>query len=97
MDTSRNGVPGLRWTWDDWCNVNGAGFGPRPTSQTRDESLDAFVWVAHPGESDGSSDPSAPGYDAACGKEDAFRPSPAAGQWHQAYFEMLVQNADPTL
>ncbi|XXH02924.1 hypothetical protein Hte_009314 [Hypoxylon texense] len=96
MDTSRNGVPGLRWSWDDWCNVNGAGLGRRPTSQTGDERLDTFVWVAHPGESDGSSDPSGPGYDAFCGKDDALKPSPAVGQWHQVYFEMLVQNANPS-
>lgn len=97
MDTSRNGVSGLRWSWDDWCNVDGAGLGPGSTSQTGDEGLDAFVWVAHPGESDGSSDPSGPGYNAFCGRDDALKPSPAPGQWYQVYFEMLVQNADPPL
>ncbi|KAI1371834.1 glycoside hydrolase family 6 protein [Hypoxylon crocopeplum] len=95
MDTSRNGVAGLRGSWDDWCNVDGAGLGPKPAPQTRDENLDAFIWAKHLGESDGSSDPSQFGYDTFCGKDDAFKPSPAAGQWHQGYFEMLVRNADP--
>ncbi|KAK6949046.1 hypothetical protein Daesc_009119 [Daldinia eschscholtzii] len=97
MDTSRSGVPGLRYSWDDWCNINDAGFGVRPTSQTGDETLDAFVWVKHPGESDGTSDSSEPGYDEICGKDDALKPSPGLGLWHQAYFEMLVRNADPSL
>ncbi|KAI1803002.1 glycoside hydrolase family 6 protein [Daldinia bambusicola] len=97
IDTSRSGVSGLRYTWDDWCNIKGAGFGIRPTSQTGDETLDAFVWVKHPGESDGTSNSSEPGYDEFCGKDDAVKPSPGSGLWHQAYFEMLVRNADPSL
>lgn len=97
MDTSRSGVFGLRVSWDDWCNVNGAGLGARPTPKTGDERLDAFVWVKHPGESDGGSDPTELPRDPFCAKEDAFKPSPATGIWHQAYFEMLVSNARPSL
>jgi len=26
----------------------------------------------------------------------AFKPSPEAGQWNQAYFEMLLKNAVPS-
>lgn len=39
----------------DWCNVNGAGIGARPTAQPYGASnhIIAFVWVKPPGESDG--------------------------------------------
>ena len=67
MDTSRNAVQGLRENWIMWCNVNGAGFGRRPTNDTKEPLADAFVWVAHGGESDGTSDPSSPNYDPYCG------------------------------
>jgi cellulose 1,4-beta-cellobiosidase len=95
VDTGRNGVQNLRKEWGNWCNVNGAGFGPRPTSTTGSSLVDAFVWVKPGGESDGTSDTSANRYDSFCGKEDAFKPSPEAGAWHQAYFEMLLKNANP--
>jgi cellulose 1,4-beta-cellobiosidase len=97
VDTSRNGVQGLRDEWGDWCNVDGAGFGPRPTSNTGQELTDAFVWVKPGGESDGTSDTSANRYDSFCGKPDAYNPAPEAGTWNQAYFEMLVKNANPPL
>ncbi|KAF1939315.1 cellobiohydrolase-like protein II precursor, partial [Clathrospora elynae] len=97
VDTSRNGVSGLRLEWGDWCNVNGAGFGVRPTSTTGASLVDAFVWVKPGGESDGTSDTSAKRYDSFCGKADAFKPAPEAGAWNQAYFEALVKNAKPAL
>ncbi|USP78604.1 glycoside hydrolase family 6 protein [Curvularia clavata] len=97
VDTGRNGVTGLRKEWGDWCNVNGAGFGVRPTASTGDSLVDAFVWVKPGGESDGTSDSSAKRYDSFCGKDDAYKPSPEAGSWNQAYFEMLVKNAKPAL
>ncbi|KAH8778567.1 exoglucanase-6A [Diaporthe sp. PMI_573] len=95
VDTGRNAVTGLRAEWGDWCNVNGAGFGVRPSGSTGDELADAFVWVKPGGESDGTSDTSATRYDSFCGRSDAFKPSPEAGTWNQAYFEMLVKNAKP--
>ncbi|KAK7707116.1 1,4-beta-D-glucan cellobiohydrolase cel6c [Diaporthe eres] len=95
VDTGRNAVTGLRAEWGDWCNVNGAGFGVRPTGSTGDELADAFVWVKPGGESDGTSDTSATRYDSFCGHSDAYKPSPEAGTWNQAYFEMLVKNAKP--
>lgn len=95
MDTGRNAVQGLRAAWGDWCNVNGAGFGVRPTSTTGDSLVDAFVWVKPGGESDGTSDSSANRYDSFCGKDDAFKPAPQAGNWNEAYFEMLLKNASP--
>jgi cellulose 1,4-beta-cellobiosidase len=95
VDTSRNGVQGLREEWGHWCNVNGAGFGLRPSADTGLELADAFVWVKPGGESDGTSDTSANRYDSFCGHSDAYKPAPEAGQWNQAYFEMLVKNAKP--
>jgi len=95
IDTGRNAVTGLRKEWGDWCNVNGAGFGGRPTSATSHSLTDALVWVKPGGESDGTSDTGATRYDSYCGKDDAFKPAPEAGTWNQAYFEMLVKNAKP--
>ncbi|KAM7198677.1 exoglucanase 3 precursor [Rhypophila sp. PSN 637] len=96
VDTARNGVQGLREEWGNWCNVKGAGFGIRPSADTGLELADAFVWVKPGGESDGTSDSSAVRYDSFCGKSDAYQPSPEAGQWHQAYFEDLINNANPS-
>ncbi|KAK1226563.1 1,4-beta-D-glucan cellobiohydrolase cel6c [Marasmius sp. AFHP31] len=95
VDTGRNGRQGLRQEWGHWCNVDGAGFGIRPGTDTGNSITDAFVWVKPGGESDGTSDQSATRYDSFCGHSDAFKPSPEAGAWHQAYFEMLVKNANP--
>jgi cellulose 1,4-beta-cellobiosidase len=97
VDTGRNGVQGLREEWGNWCNVKGAGFGIRPSADTGLELADAFVWVKPGGESDGTSDSSAVRYDSFCGKSDAYQPSPEAGQWHQAFFEDLINNAKPAL
>ncbi|KAK4100001.1 glycoside hydrolase family 6 protein [Parathielavia hyrcaniae] len=97
VDTGRSGVQGLRHEWGNWCNVNGAGFGRRPSAETGSELADAFVWIKPGGESDGTSDASAVRYDSFCGREDAYKPSPEAGQWNQAYFEMLLRNAKPAL
>lgn len=93
--SSSNGVTGLRKEWGHWCNVNGAGFGVRPTADTGDERVDAFVWGKPGGESDGTSDTSATRYDSFCGESDAYKPSPEAGEWNQAYFEMVLKNAKP--
>ncbi|KAJ4302556.1 hypothetical protein N0V88_002706 [Collariella sp. IMI 366227] len=95
VDTGRNAVQGMRQEWGNWCNINGAGFGVRPTAETGLELADAFVWVKPGGESDGTSDASAVRYDSFCGKEESFKPSPEAGQWNQKYFEMLLENAKP--
>uniref|UniRef100_A0A8H7KBZ7 Glucanase n=1 Tax=Bionectria ochroleuca TaxID=29856 RepID=A0A8H7KBZ7_BIOOC len=95
VDTGRSGKPGGRLEWGDWCNVIDSGFGRRPSSSTGSTLTDAFVWVKPGGESDGTSDSSAVRYDSFCGKADAFKPSPEAGQWNQAFFEMLLKNANP--
>ena len=70
VEQARSGVQDIRQQWGDWCNVNGAGFGVRPTSSTGDELADAFVWVKPGGESDGTSDTSATRYDSFCGHSD---------------------------
>jgi cellulose 1,4-beta-cellobiosidase len=100
LDTSRNAVSGLRYSWDEWCNVNGAGLGVRPSGQTGDEVLDAFVWVRRPGESDGASENdggSVEGEVNGCTAKSAVRPAPARDVWFQGFFEMLVRNARPAL
>lgn len=96
MDTSRNGIIGVREYWMDWCNVNGAGFGRPPSTETGDDLLDAFVWAKAGGESDGTSNSNEFVYDSSCGKADAFKPMPPRDEWSQAYFEMLLSEWNPT-
>jgi cellulose 1,4-beta-cellobiosidase len=74
----------------------GTGFGTRPSSDTGDANVDAFVWVKPGGESDGTSNTSATRYDYHCGLSDALQPAPEAGTWFQAYFEQLLENANPS-
>ncbi|KAL5339526.1 1, 4-beta cellobiohydrolase [Aspergillus crustosus] len=97
-DTGRSGrQPTGQSAWGDWCNVINTGFGQRPTTNTGDALVDAFVWIKPGGESDGTSDSSATRYDAHCGYSDALQPAPEAGTWFQAYFEQLLKNANPAL
>jgi endoglucanase len=50
VDTSRNGNgPG-----SDWCNPPGRAVGERPTAQTGQARVDAYLWVKRVGESDGT-------------------------------------------
>ncbi|WP_438293673.1 glycoside hydrolase family 6 protein [Streptomyces sp. HUAS TT7] len=55
IDTSRNGNG--PYTQGDpaenWCNPPGRALGERPTTDTGLGSVDAYVWVKRPGESDG--------------------------------------------
>jgi endoglucanase len=51
VDTSRNGNgprPG------EWCNPPGRALGTRPTTDTGEPALDAYLWIKRPGESDGT-------------------------------------------
>ena len=51
IDSSRNGngpLPGA------WCNPPGRALGTRPTTDTGEPALDAYLWIKRPGESDGS-------------------------------------------
>ncbi|KAK0716243.1 1, 4-beta cellobiohydrolase [Lasiosphaeris hirsuta] len=95
-DTGRSGKqPTGQTEWGHWCNAIGTGFGTRPTTNTGLDIEDAFVWVKPGGECDGTSDTSAARYDFHCGLADALQPAPEAGQWFQAYFVQLINNASP--
>ncbi|KXX73958.1 putative exoglucanase GH6D [Madurella mycetomatis] len=82
VDQGRVHLPGAREEWGEWCNVEPAGFGPAPTTETNNTVVDAIVWVKPGGESDGE-----------CGMEGATR----AGEWFDEYAQMLVKNADPSV
>lgn len=97
VDQARSGVQEVRNEWGEWCNVDNTGFGTRPTTSTGNSLIDAIVWVKPGGESDGTSNTSAARYDLHCGVATAKKPAPEAGTWFQAYFAMLVQNANPAL
>ncbi|KAF8647433.1 hypothetical protein AX16_006710, partial [Volvariella volvacea WC 439] len=66
IDQGRSGKTGIRDDWSWWCNLKGAGYGPRPTTQTNDPIVDALVWVKPGGESDGTSDRTAVRFDENC-------------------------------
>ncbi|KAI5456900.1 1, 4-beta cellobiohydrolase [Mariannaea sp. PMI_226] len=96
-DQGRSGKqPTGQSQWGDWCNAKGTGFGTRPSTNTGDSLLDAFVWVKPGGESDGTSNTSSARYDYHCGYADALQPAPEAGTWFEAYFEQLLTNANPS-
>ncbi|KAK4185597.1 endo-beta-1,4-glucanase [Podospora australis] len=82
VDQGRVHLPGARAEWGEWCNVEPAGFGPAPSTNTNNTVVDAIVWVKPGGESDGQ-----------CG----FAGAPRAGEWHDEYVQMLVKNADPSV
>lgn len=98
VDLGRAGKqPGGRAEWGHWCNVRDSGFGPRPKSETGEDALDAVVWVKPGGESDGTSDSAADRFDETCVSASSLTPAPEAGEWFQAYFEMLLRYADPSI
>jgi endoglucanase len=49
VDTSRNG----NGSNGQWCNPSGMAIGIKPTTQTNNSLVDAFLWLKTPGESDG--------------------------------------------
>ncbi|GLV79981.1 glycoside hydrolase family 6 protein [Streptomyces hygroscopicus] len=56
IDTSRNGngpAPGKNDP-QAWCNPKGRALGERPTTETGDRLVDAYLWIKRPGESDGT-------------------------------------------
>ncbi|OBZ69260.1 Exoglucanase 3 [Grifola frondosa] len=97
VDQGRSGQQDLRQQWGDWCNIKGAGFGTRPTTNTGSSLIDSIVWVKPGGECDGTSNSSSPRYDSTCSLPDADQPSPEAGTWFQEYFQTLVSQANPPL
>ncbi len=100
IDTSRNGQG--RWIPpagqpagdpQDWCNPPNRGLGLRPTADTGDAVLDAYLWVKIPGESDGTCNRWGPGpVDPVRGMVD-----PPAGAWFPEMALELVHNAVPPL
>jgi len=97
VDQGRAGVQNIRQQWGDWCNIKGAGFGIRPTTNTGSAYIDSIVWVKPGGECDGTSNSSAARYDSTCSLSDADTPAPEAGTWFQEYFNTLVVKANPSL
>ncbi|RKE17080.1 glycoside hydrolase family 6 protein [Streptomyces sp. TLI_171] len=100
IDSSRNGQgpwtpePG-KYTGDPqtWCNPPARGLGTRPTANTGQALLDAYLWVKVPGESDGSctrgtAGPTDPEYGIV---------DPVAGGWWPEQAMSLVNNASPKL
>ncbi|MFE0176481.1 glycoside hydrolase family 6 protein [Streptomyces sp. NPDC059002] len=53
VDSSRNGNGPYRGA-QAWCNPPGRALGTPPTARTGDPSLDAYLWIKRPGESDGT-------------------------------------------
>jgi cellulose 1,4-beta-cellobiosidase len=96
----------------NWCNQSGAGIGARPTAAPA-TSIDAYVWVKPPGESDGASqavsNDEGKGFDQMCDPTYGGNPrngnnptgalpnAPLAGHWFSAQFHQLIANAYPPL
>ncbi|KAF8674676.1 Glycosyl hydrolases family 6 [Rhizoctonia solani] len=95
VDQGRSGNQEAARDGGDWCNFKYAGFGPRPSATTPSSLIDAIVWVKPGGESDGTSDPASPRYDTTCTSATSYIPSPEAGNWHSAIFELLIEQANP--
>lgn len=52
IDTSRNGNGAA--PKDEWCNPHGRALGQKPTLATNAASVDGYLWIKVPGESDGT-------------------------------------------
>jgi endoglucanase len=100
IDTSRNGQgpwtpPASHPAGDpqDWCNPPERGLGYRPTANTGQPLVDAYLWVKIPGESDGQC------YRWTSGPLDPVRgiQDPPAGQWFADMALELARNANPPL
>ncbi|WP_319452843.1 MULTISPECIES: glycoside hydrolase family 6 protein [unclassified Mycobacterium] len=76
IDTSRNGAGPAEGEMY-WCNPSGRALGARPTTDTGNGNIDAFLWVKRPGESDGS-----------CGSGE-----PGAGRFVNSFAIDLARNA----
>jgi endoglucanase len=101
VDTSRNGLgpwlpPADHPAGDpqDWCNPPDRGLGLRPTADTGNELVDAYLWIKTPGESDGQCNRWAP-----AGSPDPVRGvmDPPAGAWFADQALELAQLANPPL
>jgi endoglucanase len=99
-------------TTGNWCNPPGAGLGVRPTANTGNALVDAFLWVKTPGQSDGQCDIAGGArawdysqynpWNVSAANQSTFDPlwgqvDPAAGVWFPAQALQLAQNASPNL
>lgn len=99
VDTSRNG----KGSWkppvgvypdpEVWCNPPGRGLGRRPSLDSGDPYVDAFLWIKVPGESDGEC------LRGTAGPADPARgmAAPPAGRWFPAQARELIELAEPPL
>ncbi|GAA1893511.1 glycoside hydrolase family 6 protein [Lapillicoccus jejuensis] len=74
VDTSRNGAGPAPAGPGDWCNPAGRLLGHAPGAVPGGGVLDGYLWVKHPGESDGSCHPG----------------DPASGVWFPGWADDLV-------
>lgn len=96
----------------NWCNPAGAGVGLRPTANTGQPLLDAYLWIKIPGQSDGSCDIAGGArawdystynpWNLAAAAQSNFDPlwgevDPAAGVWFPEQALQLAQLANPPL
>ncbi len=100
IDTSRNGLGPWKPTASypdpqDWCNPPGRGLGVRPTADTGNALVDAYLWVKVPGESDGSCNRGITG--STTDPEWGGIVDPAAGEWFPQQALQLAQLANPPL
>lgn len=99
IDTSRNGRGSWRppaGKYEDaevWCNPPGRGLGRRPTLESGDAYVDAFLWIKIPGESDGAC------HRGRGGPADPERglTAPPAGSWFSEQARELIEFANPPL
>jgi endoglucanase len=54
IDSSRNGNGPAPLGNEEWCNPEGRALGRAPTIDTGEPTLDAYLWLKRPGESDGA-------------------------------------------
>jgi len=99
IDTSRNG----RGSWQPpagkyadaevWCNPPGRGLGRRPTIESGNPYIDAFLWIKIPGESDGAC------HRGRGGPVDPERglTAPPAGSWFSEQARELIEYANPPI
>ncbi|WP_374405767.1 glycoside hydrolase family 6 protein [Pelagerythrobacter sp.] len=99
VDSSRNGTgswsppEGKYSDAEVWCNPPDRGLGRRPTLDSGDPYVDAFLWIKIPGESDGEC------YRGTAGPMDPERgvEAPRAGGWFAAQARELIRYAEPPL
>lgn len=99
IDTSRNGTgswapkEGLYSDPEVWCNPPARGLGRRPTMDTDNPYVDAFLWIKIPGESDGEC------FRGTSGPKDPERgiKAPPAGSWFPEQASELIRYAVPPL